>query len=135
MATGLLLPLPAVAEPLKTTSPPPGQKSPSGQPIEAPKAQSTARAENEAARARQRGQSEAVADVRKHLEFLAILWTEVARTLADAQKDEAEADRLEQQVVDLDDKAKRTLLLLEQTEARRARALSRLNELEAGAKP
>jgi hypothetical protein len=89
--------------------------------------------EASAQKARERAQKETVTALKKQLEFLAILWTEVGRTLEEALKEEAEADRLEKEVVDLDDKSKRALLLIEQTEARRARALSRLGEVEISA--
>jgi hypothetical protein len=129
VALGLLAPLPATAadppspapstEPAAAPAPEPGHVEPTH----------VERGHAESEQAKARAQKETVAELKKQLEFLAILWTEVERTLTLALKEEAEADQLEQTIVDLDDRSKRALLLIEQTEARRARAEARLREL------
>jgi hypothetical protein len=74
-------------------------------------------------------------EVKKHLEKLVELWAKVKTALEEATRAEAEADTLEQELLDLDEKAKRALLLIEQTEARRARAASHIKELEGQSRP
>lgn len=66
----------------------------------------------------------------KPLLELAELWNRVSVELANARELEKAADEKEQALVELDARTERARLLIEQTEARRARALARLKELE-----
>lgn len=75
------------------------------------------------------------AEVTSHLKELAALWSKVKAALESAAQAEAKADSVERELLDLDQKTKRALLLIEQTEARRARAVSHLQELEAKPRP
>lgn len=68
--------------------------------------------------------------VRRYEELLA-LFGEYLTHLGEAVRAGLEAERLEQQSFELAKKKERALLLLEQTEARRARAKLRIEELEA----
>jgi|GEM_PF-5055801 len=74
-------------------------------------------------------------EIKAHLVELASLWTKVKAALEGAASAEAKADSVERELLDFDQKTKRALLLIEQTEARRARAVSHLHELEAQPKP
>lgn len=56
-------------------------------------------------------------------------WKRLALALADAARAEARASAVEQESLALEESASRAEALLEQTEARRARALGRMQEL------
>lgn len=143
LALWLLSSAPAAAEPPSAVTPSPevkaapassGPKVETRQPGSTPPASSDIAAEK-AIDAELRRKGQPAPSIAKQLEFLALLWKQVQATLEQARSEEAKADGLEQEVIDLDDQAKRALLLMEQTEARRARALARLKELEAKTKP
>lgn len=65
---------------------------------------------------------------------LAQLWERVQEELERALALERAADQKEREVVELEARIERARLLTEQTEARRARALARLKELEGAKK-
>lgn len=66
----------------------------------------------------------------KPLEELAALWTRVQKEFVRASELERTADQKEKELGELEERTKRARLLIEQTEARHARARSRLKELE-----
>lgn len=91
-------------------------------------ARARARARETERRAKEAGKSgdELVAE---RLLKVATIWEKIARHQEKAAKLEAEAAKIERETLELKSKAKRAHSLVEQTETRRARALSRLREL------
>ncbi len=67
--------------------------------------------------------------VAERLKDLSRLWKRVAEEEKRAAEQEKLAAELEEKTLDLESKARRASSLLEQTEARRARALARLQQL------
>ncbi len=71
--------------------------------------------------------------VARRLEALAAQWARVKEARIQATKREAAATQLEEENLELEARVARAVTLVEQTEARRARALARLRELDLDA--
>lgn len=87
------------------------------------------RGEAEANARRASAQADGKDDLATRLTALVEQWKRLALALADASNAEAEASAVEQESLTLEESASRAEALLEQTEARRARALGRMREL------
>jgi hypothetical protein len=130
IVSGLTLSGGALAE---TKGPPPSPATQSASTSSKPaSSQVGARAEAEAKKAKRRSDEAAQAGkplIAERLTSLAATWSKVAAHERRAAELEAEAKETEKKVLELRANAKKAVSLLDQTEARRSRALARLMEL------
>lgn len=129
LVSSLLLALssPALAEePARATPPAAPQDAPSvATPRDAPASRELSQAQARKAQAESAGQTKLLA----RFDALISSWQGVVDALQKTAELEARADQLEQRILEIDAQARRAEHLVEQTEARKARAWARLQSL------
>lgn len=119
----------SAASPAAAAEPAQAAPSPAGAQSQEPDSSREEEQAEAATRREEEAKRSGKANLAQRLSALSTRWRAVIQAVRTASKIEAEAAALEQERIEVREKTERTVTLLEQTEARRARALARLQEL------